>query len=60
MGGYQSDEVTSYYDKYGCPLYTTSGHIEFLRHEGIKQDEIVETLQKVHRDNTMPQPFASG
>ena len=29
--------------------------IEFLRHEGIKQIEIVKTLQKVYRDKALSQ-----
>ena len=50
MGGYQDYDVTSCDVKYGCWAI-----IEFLRYEGIKQGEIVETLQKVYRDKSLSQ-----
>ena len=53
MGGYQCDDVTSCDVKYGRPSSTKNCHR--LRHEGIKQGDIVETPQKVYRDKgTVP------
>ena len=47
MGGYQGDDMDVRRQQRAA--------IECLRHEGIKQVEIVETLEKVYRDKALSQ-----